>query len=337
MINLVSQWTNILLYADDTKMWRKIKSIEDQHALQCDIDALHNWATKNKMKFHTDKCKVLPIAPPGKGLRDLFNKIYPLNYIYYYHLGGKELEYVESEKDLGVYVTANLSWDNHIDFLYSKASSRLGLLKRALHFVKCQKQKRVFYLAVTRSIFEHCVQVWRPTSDSGIQKIERIQKRAVKWILSEMDHSYTDFGYLTRLKKLELLPFKYKFIFSDLLLFHGIFYQNTCIELPQHYIRYSIEERKRLRSVIKPPDYFGSGVQTLDLQKPRNNKNCDLSLKCTLNKTNQKYMSSFFFRTVQEWNRLPPEIRKEENFETYKTELYKYLNEKAFDFELEPD
>ena len=50
-------------------------------------------------------------------------------------------------------------------------------------------------------------------------------------------------------------------------------------------------------------------------------------------------MSSFFFRTVQEWNRLPSEIRKEENFETYKTELYKYLNEKAFDFEfeLEPD
>ena len=98
------------------------------------------------MKFHTGKCKVLPIAPPGKGLRDLFNKIYPLNYTYYYHLilGGEELEYVESVNDLGVYVTTNLSWDNHIDFLYSKASSRLGLLKRALHFVKYPKQKLVF-------------------------------------------------------------------------------------------------------------------------------------------------------------------------------------------------
>ena len=105
------------------------------------------------MKFHTGKCKVLPIAPPGKGLRDLFNKIYHLNYIYYYHLGGDELEYVESEKDLGVFVTANLSWDNHIDFLYSKASSRLGLLKRALHFVKCPKQKRVFYLVTLNTVF----------------------------------------------------------------------------------------------------------------------------------------------------------------------------------------
>ena len=96
------------------------------------------------------------------GTYSLFNKIYPLNYTYHYHLilGGEELEYVESEKDLGVYETANLSWDNHIDFLYSKASSRLGVLKRALHFVKCPKQKSVFYLAVARSIFEHCVQVW---------------------------------------------------------------------------------------------------------------------------------------------------------------------------------
>ena len=58
-----------------------------------------------------------------------------------------------------------------------------------------------------------------------------------------MDHSYTDFGYLTRLKKLKLLPFKYKFIFSDLLLFHEIFYQKTGIELPRYYIRYTVEEQ----------------------------------------------------------------------------------------------
>ena len=62
-----------------------------------------------------------------------------------------------------------------------------------------------------------------------------------------------------------------------------------------------------------------------------------MSLKCSLNKTNVKYKSSFFFRTVQEWNRIPPEIRKQENFTTFKTELYKYLNEKGFDFEIEPD
>ena len=109
MLNCVSDGTNILLYADDTKIWRQIRSVEDQRALQCDINSLHLWATENKMKFHPDKCKVLPVAPLGKGLRDLFNKIYPLNYIYHYSLDGNELEFFESEKDLGVHVTANLS------------------------------------------------------------------------------------------------------------------------------------------------------------------------------------------------------------------------------------
>ena len=121
------------------------------------------------------------------------------------------------------------------------------------------------------------------------------------------------------------------------MLFHEIFYKNTCIELPGCYTKFSGEERRRLRSVINPPDYFGGSTQTINLQKPRENKNCELSLKCTLNNPNVKYKSSFFFRTIQEWNRIPHEIRKEENFTTFKTELYKYLNEKAFDFEVEPD
>ena len=186
MTNCVSNGTNVALYADDTKIWRQITSLlNDQHKLQHDIDALVQWSIENQMNFHPDKCKVVPIAPPRKGLQNYFNKIFPMKYTYFYHLGDTDLEFVESEKDLGVLVTSTLSWDAQVEYLYSKASSRLGLLKRALHFVKCPKQKRVFYLAVARSLFEHCVQVWRPTSDTGISKLERIQKRAVKWILSE--------------------------------------------------------------------------------------------------------------------------------------------------------
>ena len=43
--------TNIMLYADDTKIWRKIQSNLDHEILQNDINSLHTWATNNKMKF----------------------------------------------------------------------------------------------------------------------------------------------------------------------------------------------------------------------------------------------------------------------------------------------
>ena len=195
------------------KIWRQITSLDEQYILKHVINAFVQWAIENNMNFHPDKCKVVPIAPPGKGLQDYFKKKFPMKYTYFYHLGESELEFVESEKDLGVIVTSTFSWDTHIDHIYSKASSRVGLLKRALHFVKCPKQKRVFYLAVVRNLFEHCVQIWRPSSDTGISQLERIQKRAVKWILSEQNFSYNDFEYLTRLRDLDLIPFKYKFNF----------------------------------------------------------------------------------------------------------------------------
>ena len=289
MFDCVSDGTNIALYADDTKIWRQITSLNEQYILQNDIDALVQWSKVNKMNFHPDKCKVVPIAPPGKGLQDYFNKNFPLKYTYFYHLDHNDLDFVESEKDLGVMVTSTLSWDAQVDYLYSKASSRLGLLKRALHFVKCPQQKRVFYLAITRSLFEHCVQVWRPSCDTAIMKLERIKKRAVKWILSEQIFSYNDVEYLARLQDLNLVPIKYRFIFSDLSLFHKIFYKKCNIDLPEYYVKYSDEDRKRLRSSIKPPDYLGGNKQTINLEELRKAKFNELSLKCTLNVIIAKY------------------------------------------------
>ena len=161
--------------ADDTKIWRNIRSWNDHNILQKDISALYDWSVKNKMKFHTDKCKVLAIAPTGKGIDNYLDQIFPFN-IFYYHMNDVDLQFVQSEKDLGIVVTSNLSWVDQLNSLYSKTSCRLGLLKRTLHFIKCPKQKRNFYLAIVRSQFEHCVQIWRPNNDTYIAKLERIQR-----------------------------------------------------------------------------------------------------------------------------------------------------------------
>ena len=58
----VSPGTNIALYADDTKIWRKITSFEDCRILNNDINALNNWAKLNKMRFHFKKCKALSVS-----------------------------------------------------------------------------------------------------------------------------------------------------------------------------------------------------------------------------------------------------------------------------------
>ena len=90
MHKCVSPGTNIALYADDTKIWRKIESPEDHVILQNDINALLRWSVLNKMNFHPDKCHVVKVTLKRDKCVD-----------FTYRLGITDLEYVSVEKDLG--------------------------------------------------------------------------------------------------------------------------------------------------------------------------------------------------------------------------------------------
>ena len=94
----VSEGSNIALYANDTKIQRKITSIEDCIILNRDIDTLHTWATENGIKFHPKKCKVLAVS-----LRRQIYNILPFDR-FSYELGNDILEYVSEERDLGIIV-----------------------------------------------------------------------------------------------------------------------------------------------------------------------------------------------------------------------------------------
>ena len=252
MTDIISEGTNIALYADDTKIWRNIQSWNDHLVLQNDINALYNWSITNKMKFHPKKCKVLAVGVEQSILGHKDWDPFPFK-TFHYQLNDAVLDFVNHETDLGVVMTSTLNYHDHCMTLYSKASSRFGLLKRALHFVKDKRKKSAFYLAIVRSLFEHCGVIWRPTSPTAINKLESIQRRAVKWILSEEGHHYNDLEYTNRLKDLDLLPLQYKFECSDLVVFHKIFYNLSVNSIPEYLTLKSEEDKSTLRPVINPP------------------------------------------------------------------------------------
>ena len=47
-----------------------------------------------------------------------------------YYLGGIKLDRIDVEKDRGVLVSHNLSWNNHVDLISSKAQRVLNVLYR---------------------------------------------------------------------------------------------------------------------------------------------------------------------------------------------------------------
>ncbi|CAH8497539.1 unnamed protein product, partial [Schistosoma bovis] len=50
--------SDLLLFADDVKLWREIRNQDDIQALQEDLTRLQSWADDNGLTFNTSKCKV---------------------------------------------------------------------------------------------------------------------------------------------------------------------------------------------------------------------------------------------------------------------------------------
>ena len=61
---VVDKDSYVYLFADDTKVFRQIKSQYDHNKLQGDINNLLDWSNKWLLKFHPDKCVSMKI--PGK-------------------------------------------------------------------------------------------------------------------------------------------------------------------------------------------------------------------------------------------------------------------------------
>ena len=305
----LSEGTDVVLYADDTKIWRKILSPLDCSTLQTDIDSLNDWAVKNKMKFHPSKCKVLSIT----------SRQTPLNPPFAYNLGGTLLESVISEKDLGVDITPKLNWNMQCDRIYSKACQQLGIVRRNGHIVTDIKSRRALYLSLVRSQFENCSIVWRPTTVSLTNKLESLQKRAIKWILSEENLSYSCEKYISKCKDVNILPLTKKFDLNDMLFFHKVVNNLVPVPLPEYLTFY--EGRSRLRQCHLDNWSLVSSIF------PR-------SSQATIN-SNSPLSKSFFYRSHLLWNGLPLHLRQINCHSTFKSGLSKYLWESLSN--VEPD
>ena len=58
-INKVLNYSKCLLFADDTKIFKKIKCIDDSLELQADLDNIYKWCIRNGMSLNIDKCSII--------------------------------------------------------------------------------------------------------------------------------------------------------------------------------------------------------------------------------------------------------------------------------------
>ena len=84
-----------------------------------------------------------------------------------------------------------------------------------------------------------------PLSDGKSFTIENFQKKCIKWILSELELSYSNEVYLRKCKQVNILPLLYRFMFNDMNLFHKVVYKIIPVTMPDYLTLYSRDSRLR--------------------------------------------------------------------------------------------
>jgi hypothetical protein len=165
----LSNGTKIRLFADDSLLYRTIKTPQDSEILQKDLDSLQIWEKTWKMEFHPGKCQLLKIT----------NKIRPS--IFHYKIHNQTILETNAAKYLGVVIDNKLTWKPHYSALVSKCNRTLSFIMRNLS--KCPVNiKAQCYQTLVRPTLEYACPVWDPHYQNDIETLEKVQKRAARFV-----------------------------------------------------------------------------------------------------------------------------------------------------------
>ena len=277
-----------LLFADDTKVFHQICSKQDSLKLQSDIDKLEAWTKIWLLRFNADKCHVLTMG-----------KFENILHTHRYKIGGKELEHVFEEKDLGVLVDSDLSFEEHITAKVKKANQITGLIRRSFTYLDGKSFVKL-YTALVRPHLEYAQSVWSPQSKKLTDLIENVQIRATKLV----DH-IGNLDYSERLQLLNLPTLAFRRLRGDL------------IEMYKHFAKY---DREIVSESFQP--------------KERLNRRHRLQVHERKAKDGIRGVqtNSFYYRIAKHWNNLPAEVVEAPSVDVFKNRLDKELKDHHLKF-----
>ncbi len=177
-INSLNFTSNMIMYADDILIYKTISSVSDLSPLQLDCDKIAHWVNSKKLVLNVDKTKFMLVSNRHNFLPDA-----------HVYINNNEIERVTTFKYLGVTLSDKLSWSIHINNITKQARKLLGFLYRS--FYKTNPDLIfTFYKTVVRPILDYNCLVWNPHLSKDIQKLEGVQKFALRMTSRDWSGSY---------------------------------------------------------------------------------------------------------------------------------------------------
>ena len=177
---------------------------------------MYQWTEDWQLKFNETKCKILHLGEN--------NPQRP------YFIGPEEarveLEKTVLEKDLGVHIDPSLSFDNHIERIIKKASSKSAQLFENFTY-RSKKVLVPLFKTLVRPVLEYVNNAWNSSQRHNIDDIEAVQRRFSKKILEVKKLPYEE-----RLSKINLPSLEYRRFRGDLIETYKIahnYYDNASV------------------------------------------------------------------------------------------------------------
>ena len=166
--------TKLCLYADDAAVFCKDRNINTvSKLLQKEFTKICNWVESNNLELNLKKCKSMLIGSK--------RKVKNANLIIKYK---KEIiEQVHEFKYLGVVLDDCLSWNKHIEKVFTKISRIIGCIRQIKHNIP-QNILIMLYNALILPHIDYGIVIWGRTSKCNIKKIQKLQNKYARLILN---------------------------------------------------------------------------------------------------------------------------------------------------------
>ena len=145
--------------------------------LENETQIMAKWFADNSMKANADKFQGV-ILPEGRSDTDV-----------QVSLGCVDIAFVPKIDVLGVCIDEKLNFNEHVRRICSKASAQISALQRLTGLVDYPSRKAI-YTSFIASNFNYCPLVWFFTSRESINKIDKIQERALRFVLKDHISNY---------------------------------------------------------------------------------------------------------------------------------------------------
>ena len=154
---------------------------EQFHTIQREANDFTKFTDENGFVVNSKKSEVI-----------IFNFSTKISFPPDIHIGNSDiLKETDHTTLLGVIIESNLKWTKNTDHIYSKAASKLWMLRRLKQFDLGEEILKDFYIKEIRSLVEYAVPVW----SNGItlqqsKTLEKIQMYSVAIIFDNWTWSY---------------------------------------------------------------------------------------------------------------------------------------------------